>query len=192
MTDLRLGGYQFQGVCRIVPEQRAEGIPTEYLPQSEYNNVHNHPLNEYGCGPFCKFNIPKGINEEGVYALLVNDKLRYIGKCDRLSPRWNAGYGNISPRNCFVHGQSTNCRLNNLILRAYKVNSTIDLYFHKTSNSSEIEAYLIEQLAPEWNIQKVAQPYKTKKTKEQTIRNSRNSSILSYVKHSLDLLLCRR
>ena len=29
--------------------------------------------------------------------------------------RYNNGYGRISPRNCFQGGQSTNCRVNNLI-----------------------------------------------------------------------------
>jgi len=124
------------------------------MPQSEYNNVRNLPLNDYGNGPFCKFRIPNGINEAGVYAVLVNNRLKYIGKCDNLSPRWNAGYGNISPRNCFVGGQSTNCRLNNLIMNAFKAKSNIDLYFYKTHNFSEVEADLTEQLNPEWNIQK--------------------------------------
>jgi hypothetical protein len=154
MIEIQLGGYKFRGICRIIPELNENGNPITYMPQSEYNNVRNLPLNEHGKGPFCRFHIPNGIDEAGVYAVLINNRLKYVGKCYSLSLRWNAGYGNISPRNCFVGGQSTNCRLNNLILNTFRAKSNIDLYFYKTHNFSEIEDNLIEQLNPEWNIQK--------------------------------------
>ena len=82
----------------------------------------------------------------------VDDSIKYIGQCDNLSKRWNMGYGNISPKNCFVGGQSTNCRVNNLILDAFNANYLIKLFFHKTDELDVVEDDLINYLNPEWNI----------------------------------------
>jgi hypothetical protein len=110
MGQIELGGYVFKGICRIVPELDENGKPIEYSPKDEYNNVDDILLNDYGEGPFCHFRIPNNIKRQGVYAVCVDGKVNYIGECDNLSSRWNVGYGNISPRNCFIGGQSTNCR----------------------------------------------------------------------------------
>jgi hypothetical protein len=154
MTEMELGRYIFRSVCEIVPERDKRGNPVEYKPQLEYSNIAELPLNKYGKGPFCKFKIDNAIESAGVYALIVKNKVNYIGQCENLSARWNRGYGNISPRNCFVGGQQTNCRLNNLILEAFKANSKLDLFFHKTKNYYAVEKELIKRYSPEWNIQK--------------------------------------
>jgi hypothetical protein len=61
------------------------------------------------------------------------------------------GYGNISPRNCYVGGQPTNCRINSLILEMYKRGSQIELLFYETRDRFNIERTLINELNPEWN-----------------------------------------
>lgn len=95
------------------------------MPQSRYNNGKNLPVNRYGQGPFCKFRIPNGQHYSGVYAVMVGRQVKYIGECENLSSRFNMGYGNISPRNCFRGGQETNCRLNNLICEVAKRGESI-------------------------------------------------------------------
>jgi hypothetical protein len=45
-----------------------------------------------------------------------------------LSARFNAGYGNISPKNCFKGGQETNCRVNNLVHSAALAGERISTY----------------------------------------------------------------
>ena len=155
LGKIELLGYLFERICRIVPELDENGALVEYMPQSDYNNVHRLPLNKYGSGSFCRFRIPKSITEAGVYAVMVNDKIKYVGECDNLSYRWNIGYGNISPRNCFVSGQSTNCRMNKLILEAYKSGNNVSLFFHQAKNRFQIESELIEKLRPQWNIKKI-------------------------------------
>lgn len=35
----------------------------------------------------------------------------YIGETDNLEKQFRQGYGNISPRNCFKGGQSTNYKM---------------------------------------------------------------------------------
>ncbi len=74
-------------------------------PQSRYKNNKGLLLNNHGSGHFCKFVIPKNCMINGVYAIVVNKELKYIGECVNLSSRFNSGYGNISPRNCFKGGQ---------------------------------------------------------------------------------------
>jgi hypothetical protein len=151
MIEKELCGYTFRLVCKIVPEMNGCS-PIEYMPQSQYNNVHNLPLNKYGKGPFCRFKISSKINQKGVYTVAVNGIVKYVGECENLSDRWNLGYGNISPRNCFVGGQSTNCRINNLILSMLKEGNSIDLFFYQTESMLEVENDLIRQLRPEWNV----------------------------------------
>ncbi len=87
----------------------------------------------------------------GVYAITAGDDVKYIGECQRLSERYNMGYGNISPRNCFVGGQETNCRINNLILNEAAAGASLVLWFLKTDNFKRIEQELRSSKRPPWN-----------------------------------------
>ena len=91
---------------------------------------------------------------EGVYGLQVNGEWAYIGKTIDLGRRYNQEYGNISPRNCFVSGPETTCRINNQILLEAAKGSSIILFFHETDDSDRIETELIRNLNPPWNRMK--------------------------------------
>jgi hypothetical protein len=147
----RMGGYDFQFICTIEPEKGPNGKVLTFMPQTSFVNNNGLPLNKYGNGPFCKFKIPRNIEYPGVYALTDASGVKYIGECVALSSRYNMGYGNISPRNCFVGGQETNCRINNLILRQISAGSEITLWFLNTSNYKSLESQLRELLSPSWN-----------------------------------------
>ena len=144
-------GLRFKLICNITPELDSNGNPKEYMPQAKYRNELGIPLHKYGKGPFCKFKIPSHYKETGVYVLFVNRQAKYVGECEDLSKRWNAGYGNISPRNCYIRGQPTNCRINNLMLDAFRLGHNIELLFCKTDNRFQVEMGLIVELQPEWN-----------------------------------------
>lgn len=153
MSERKIAGLPFQYICEIVPACHADGRPKEFMPQRGYKNSRNLPLHEYGQGPFCRYRIPNELNlKVGVYAILVDGQSRYVGETDNLGHRFNAGYGNTSPRNCFQGGQSTNCRVNNLILNAYKEGSSIWLLFHETADRFSIEATVLAALRPRWNL----------------------------------------
>jgi hypothetical protein len=77
--------------------------------------------------------------------------IRYVGECANLSARFNAGYGNISPKNCFKGGQETNCRLNNLIYASVSSGERLSLFFHETANYRDIEARIRAVLRAPWN-----------------------------------------
>ena len=149
--SITIDGQPFHFVAAIKPVENETGGIAGFFPQDEYQNSKSLPLNKYGEGPFCKFKIPSGLNDCGVYALLVNEELKYIGECVDLSNRYNTGYGNISPRNCYRGGQETNCRINNLIFLAVKSGGRVTLWFHRTEDYKALELELREKLGPAWN-----------------------------------------
>jgi hypothetical protein len=95
--------------------------------------------------------IPNHIAASGVYVLTINDEVQYAGECANFAARFNAGYGNISPRNCFEKGQETNCRLNNLVYSTITAGETVTLCFFQTADYKRVEAELRSILRPVWN-----------------------------------------
>ena len=120
---------------------------------------------ERGYAPSVKdlaLSVTPSLNTIGVYAITDgNKKALYIGKCtgitSTLTKRFNYGYGSIQPRNCYERGQSTNCRINKLVLEAVKNGERLSLFFHKYKNShnaTDLEAKIISRIGkPPWNIQ---------------------------------------
>ena len=157
------GGFNFRLICKIKPKKDSAGNFVEFFPHLRYENNGTKKLHKYGKGPFCKFTIPT-IKKEGVYLLVIDEKPRYVGECEDFSNRWNTGYGNISLRACFEGGQSTNCRINNLILNAKKADSDVELYFLEIIDRFAIEVDLIQCIKPNWN-KTIGKPSLSKSTK---------------------------
>jgi hypothetical protein len=148
---MQIDGIAFEFVCQLTAEKGPEGQLQSLMPQDRYRNARRLPLNTYGAGPFCKFRIPNEFKAGGVYALVVNGAVKYIGECINLSTRYNAGYGNISPRNCFKGGQETNCRINTLIHGECLRGRQVELWFHPSREHKALEKRLLSQGAYEWN-----------------------------------------
>ena len=85
----------------------------------------------------------------------AGEDLKYIGRCkDSMKKRVDQGYGKIHPKNCYLDGQATNCHLNSRITACEQ---DITLWLSPLDNNEEIErleARLIRQCAPPWNIQR--------------------------------------
>lgn len=153
---MQLKSYTFIFHSNIVPLKNTDGTLIEYNPANRYNNFKKLPLIKYGNNTFCKFDISGLLSSSGVYAIFIDEELtpRYIGKASNLASRWSRrNYASISPRNCFVGGQSTNCHINAEILKAYKDGHKISLFIFETTNYSIIESNLIAFYDPEWNKQ---------------------------------------
>lgn len=151
------GNYTFELICPLSPEIDDAGAIRTFMPQAQYENLRGLRLNPYGQGPFCRFHIPTNLPYEGVYVLTLSDNPVYVGECESLSSRYNSGYGNISPRNCYEGGQNTNCRLNNLIYTTAIAAKSTDLWFLRTAERKTIEAELIGILQPPWNQKGISQ-----------------------------------
>jgi hypothetical protein len=148
---MKMAGYEFEHVGPICPARHADGSVRQFMPQERYANARGVPLNRYGAGPFCKFSITNQQQSSGVYLITVNNDVRYVGECVNLSARFNAGYGNISPKNCFKGGQETNCRLNNLVYLAAAAGEPISLWFHRTDKYKLTEGILRSASKFVWN-----------------------------------------
>jgi len=115
-------------------------------------------LNKSGDLRYIEFRINdlKADNLKGLYLFKVNDDIVYVGRCrDSFKKRINNGYGRISPKNCYLDGQSTNCLINNLICTNYP---KVDFYISSQNDNSIIEDYeklLIKNYKPKWNRHKL-------------------------------------
>lgn len=147
----RIGEFDFGHVCDITPRRTADGSVEAFMPQARYVNIRRLALNNYGSGPFCKFAIPSSYPVSGVYVISVDDEPLYVGETANLSARFNAGYGNISPKNCFVGGQQTNCRVNSLIFSSTQAGMAVALWFFPTDDYKITELALRSALRLAWN-----------------------------------------
>lgn len=147
---LKVFEYEFQFVQQLIPECE-NGHVKEYSPQSEYANHRSLPLGPNGSGRFCRFSIC-GPAVAGVYLWVVDGEIIYIGETVNLLKRFNSGYGNISPRNCHINGQSTNCRMNKVVLEYYRKGQIIDLYFLPTEDYKQIEFALLQRIHTKYNV----------------------------------------
>jgi len=141
-------------MAKIEPVMGPDGRPDVYNPQERYAKARTTRLNPHGAGPFCRLKIPGLPTASGVYAVSLDGKVAYVGCAENLSERWGPrGYGLISPRNCYVGGQPTNCKINGRILRVKLEGDRADLYFHETRAFKAVERELIDALSPPWNGQ---------------------------------------
>src|SRR5438552_3937886 len=78
------------------------------------------------------------------------------GRClDNVGKRINQGYGRIHPKNCYLDGQSTNCRLNTLIAKHRDVVRFYVCILDDVSEIKLLESEILKSLSPEWNMQGV-------------------------------------
>lgn len=144
-------GYEFRYLQQLTPECDANGKIIKYYPQSKYDNKKNLPLSYHGKGPFCRFSIKAG-EWPGVYLWVVDNNIIYIGETDGLQRRFNAGYGRIAPRNCYLGGQSTNCKMNKVVLSLYVQGKTVSLFFYSTTDYKRVELDLLGEINTPYNV----------------------------------------
>lgn len=97
------------------------------------------------------FSISAG-NWPGVYLWIVDSQIINIGETNNLKRRFNMGYGIISPRNCYIGGQSTNCKINKVVLDFYKQGKIISLYFYRTELHKQVELELLRKISTPYNV----------------------------------------
>lgn len=147
---LSILGYEFRFVQQLLPQCDDSGYVIKYHPQKAYDNKNNLPLLYHGGGDFCRFSIKAG-NWPGVYLWVVNGAVIYIGETMDLHRCFNTGYGQIAPRNCYVGGQSTNCKMNKVVLNLFEQGQIIDLYFYETPNYKQVELDLLRKIKTPYN-----------------------------------------
>lgn len=125
--------------------------------KNESNDDYKLFLNKYGDNFFCEFKITKHQKDKGIYCYILNNKIVYIGRSKKTFGERFKDYGKITPYNCLIDGQSTNCNINSKVnkLKSLKVG------FHVMNNitDKEIEIFekkIIKTLIDKnlWNIQR--------------------------------------
>ena len=123
--------------------------------KSSSDDLYKHFLNSHGDKTYCHFKMAECEEKckKGIYLYRLEDTIVYVGRSlDPFSKRVDHGYGQIHPKNCYIDGQSTNCRLNALI-ESHSENITF--YVSVLSDDSDIsvlEETLIQDLRPIWNV----------------------------------------
>ena len=151
VTDdiITLCGYTFSFIQELIPECDGDGNIKEYKPQGNYTK--DKPLNAHGSGSFCRFTIHAG-NWSGVYLWVAGGEIIYIGETAGLARRFNTGYGVIEPVNCYIGGQSTNCKMNKVVLEQAKTGKYVKLYFYETSEYKAVELELLGKIKTKYNV----------------------------------------
>jgi hypothetical protein len=112
-------------------------------------------LNSHGDKVFCDFSIPSNhlSKKKGLYCFVISNSIKYLGRShDPFEKRLNQGYGRISPKNCYIDGQSTNCHINSLIAEYF---DSISFYICPMADDLEIdemEKNFLRLYKPEWNL----------------------------------------
>jgi hypothetical protein len=133
-------------------ERGVDGVPIEFRPAPRLAASATSVLHAYGDGPFCRIVPPALPAGSGVYIVCNGTAVLYVGEARDLRKRWGlGGYGSIQPRNCYVGGQSTNCRVNGLVLEALRSGGSLSLWVRACDDFKELERGLISTLRPPWN-----------------------------------------
>ena len=152
--DIVLLGYRFKFIQSLIPETDEQGRAIKFYPQNEYKG--NRKLHRYGNGAFCRFNVNAG-NVAGVYLLVCDAELLYIGQTCNLQQRFNdsrfGSYGFTTPAACYEGGQSTNCKINQLVLKLFERGLPVNLYFLQTHQHKQIERMLLQHFRTSHNQQ---------------------------------------
>lgn len=125
--------------------------------KNESNPDYNHFLNKYGDGKFCEYSITKFQKDKGIYCYIVDEQIVYIGRSKKTFSERFKDYGKITPYNCLIDGQATNCNINSKVnqLNILKVG----FYLMNDSSDKEIEQFekkIINSLKKThklWNVQ---------------------------------------
>lgn len=131
-----------------------DGAVATYSAHDRFANPQGLPLHAYGLGPFVRLQLgscPPAT--PGVYAVVREGDILYVGKSENLAERWGrTNYAVIDPRNCYQGGQSTNCRINNLIGAELGAGRALELWTHETSDPASVETAVYRPLLPPWNV----------------------------------------
>lgn len=152
VTSRRFGQATFTLAGDIDAVRDSAGVIRSRTPQARYAKASDTSLNPHGDGPFADLVVPDLPSGPGVYAVTVAGELVYVGIAKDLRERWGPrGYSRIHPRNCYVGGQSTNCKVNAALLEALLAPTLCSLWICQTVEPRKLESALIVELQPRWN-----------------------------------------
>jgi hypothetical protein len=115
-------------------------------------------LNKYGDNKFCRYRVSDFLTDNGIYCYTLNNVIMYLGRCIKtFNERINVDYGKITPYNCLIDGQATDCHINSLV-NEFSFNGELKIGIYKMTGSSsdeikQKEKLILNHFPPPWNIQ---------------------------------------
>lgn len=151
-------GYDFAYAFDISPLRDDDGNLWRDLPHERYAKKAQSRLLPGGEGPFCRFDCPPGLDDAGVYLIVSDRQVCYVGQTTNgLSERFGAtakGYGRIAPRNCYRGGEPTNVRVNGLLFGEADLGRRCSVWFLPValSDLDVLEDEIKQRFSPPWNV----------------------------------------
>ncbi|CUJ88563.1 endonuclease II [Ruegeria denitrificans] len=136
----------FDGELRVVAE-------LDLRPQDRFANPKGYALAPDYDVFYCSFkvNAPKA---SGIYWILVNDVVVYIGRAKNLHNRLSVQYGTVSPRHPYKDGQLQKCRTNAKINSILSNGGQVSFRWKACVDYFEQEHALLKspETRPAWNL----------------------------------------
>ncbi|WP_344731740.1 hypothetical protein [Nocardioides fonticola] len=147
---MRLARYDFVEAAGIDALRDDAGAVATYTAHERFANPNGLPLNPYGLGPFVRLELHAQLPPvPGTYRVTRDGDVLYVGETRNLAGRWGRrNYAVIDPRNCYRGGQSTNCRINNLIGRELSAGNLLALRLYETDEPKVVERDVYRALRP--------------------------------------------
>ena len=125
---------------------------TNLRPQDRFRNPKSYLLHSSHDVFYCAFKV-NAPRKAGIYRILVDGGLVYIGRAADLKNRLSTQYGNVSPRHPFAGGQLQKCRTNAKINDALCRGKRVVIHWEVCNDYIAKERDLLKDPAcrPEWN-----------------------------------------
>jgi hypothetical protein len=138
-TEITLGKYTFQYLRELPPQKDDAGNYIVERPQDDAEQRKTKKFHKYGNQDFCALDTGETFPEGSiVYVLYDAENVLYIGETENMKERFGPrGYKQIFPAKCFIGGQLTNCKVNANILRHYRFNKNVYLYYLQAKDRQE-------------------------------------------------------
>ena len=122
-------------------------------PQDSFANPKGYLLDQDHDTYYCSFKVPAP-QVSGIYRIIVDDHVVYIGRAQCLKNRLSDQYGRVSPRHPFKGGQLQKCRTNAKINKALETGSTVVFRWEVCEDFKDRERRLLEDPTnrPPWNL----------------------------------------
>lgn len=125
---------------------------TGLRPQDRFSNPKSYLLHTSHDVLYCSFKIDAP-SKSGVYCILVDGSLVYVGRAANLKNRLSVQYGNVSPRHPYAGGQLQKCRTNAKINEALTMGQRVVVQWEVCEDYIERERTLLRDPInrPDWN-----------------------------------------
>ena len=143
---MNIYGFNFDFICDLAPEN-AGGAAVSDLPRKD-SRIDSAERGHHSC---CRFRIPAGRANRGVYVLTVGNELRYVGSCQSLADRFDDSDNQSPRRKQTGDARGRASRIDRHILAEARKGRVVKLWFLESSCHKQIERIFRRDMRCPWN-----------------------------------------